>query len=286
MKRSRLLDTVTQLQVQGITTCVLSPHPVLNLHISSSSIFDSILAEFPGVTQLCSYDRPAKHTVTHYIVTTGPLLVLVVFLQSGFALPRMSLNTCFNWESSDPPQAAGHLLFTWSPRRLQAIGAPVEITVHLTMSLLRTGIPFHTSRISPFPYMVLLSSANWTWCEPTTRFPWSWRTFQRQPLSLLLASLSFCACPLDSATQHKLSNGSLTKSCSDCPSVTLIWMMCSLPVLHQKSISTIFALSLHNSRSMESAYTQQSAFSVKSNWSSWATAWTRLGSSHWKARYR
>ena len=51
---------------------MLSPHPVLNLHISSSSIFDSILAEFPGVTQLCSYDRPAKHTVTHHIVTTGP----------------------------------------------------------------------------------------------------------------------------------------------------------------------------------------------------------------------
>ena len=72
MKCSCLLDAVTQLHVQGITTCTPSPHPVLNLHSASPSVYDSILSEFPDVTQLCSYDRPPKHTVTHHIVTTGP----------------------------------------------------------------------------------------------------------------------------------------------------------------------------------------------------------------------
>ena len=72
MKRSCLLDAVTQLHVQGITTCTPSPHPVLNLHSASPSVYDSILSEFPGVTQLCSYDCPPKHTGTHHIVTTGP----------------------------------------------------------------------------------------------------------------------------------------------------------------------------------------------------------------------
>lgn len=71
MKRSRHLDTITQLHVQGITTRMSSPHPVPNLH-HSSSVYDSILAEFPGFIQPCSYDHPAKHTVTHHIVTTGP----------------------------------------------------------------------------------------------------------------------------------------------------------------------------------------------------------------------
>ena len=49
MKYTRLLDTITQLHVQGITTHTLSPHPVLHFH-SPSSVYNAILAEFPAVT--------------------------------------------------------------------------------------------------------------------------------------------------------------------------------------------------------------------------------------------
>ena len=71
MKHTRLLDTTTQLHVQGITMHTLSPHPVLHLR-KPASVYNATLAEFPTVTQPWCYDQPVRHSVTHHITTTGP----------------------------------------------------------------------------------------------------------------------------------------------------------------------------------------------------------------------
>ena len=68
--RNRLLDTLTQLQVQGIVSHDPSPHPTFKP--TPKTEHEAILSEFPAVTQPCYTDRPVKHDVTHHITTTGP----------------------------------------------------------------------------------------------------------------------------------------------------------------------------------------------------------------------
>ena len=71
MRHRRLLDTRTQLSVQGVISSSPSPSPTL-LPKKPSNDFTAIMAEFPTITQPYSKDRPIKHDITHYINTTGP----------------------------------------------------------------------------------------------------------------------------------------------------------------------------------------------------------------------
>lgn len=71
MRRNRLSDALTHLQVQGIVSHALSPSLTF-LAREPKSDFDAILSEFPAVTQPCSIEQPIKHDVTHHITTTGP----------------------------------------------------------------------------------------------------------------------------------------------------------------------------------------------------------------------
>ena len=71
IRKSRLLDTLTQLQVHGLSTQTASA--CLSLpSLDSQDPYSAVLAEFPGILRPRTKERPCQHTVTHHIRTTGP----------------------------------------------------------------------------------------------------------------------------------------------------------------------------------------------------------------------
>ena len=71
LNHKRLVDGLTQLKVQGISTLAYSPSPTL-LPKQSTTEFDAILSAYPDIVQPCNTDFPVKHQVTHHINTVGP----------------------------------------------------------------------------------------------------------------------------------------------------------------------------------------------------------------------
>lgn len=71
LRLCRLLDSTTNLSVQGITTTA-PPLRLLQAHTQVSTPWSTILQEFPELFQPPSPDRPILHKVTHHIVTKGP----------------------------------------------------------------------------------------------------------------------------------------------------------------------------------------------------------------------
>ena len=76
MKHSRLVDAITQLQVQGLSSQVSSPSPAV-YHPQSTNTFTTIVAEYPAVFQPYLHSQNVEHNITHHIQTTGPPLVLI-----------------------------------------------------------------------------------------------------------------------------------------------------------------------------------------------------------------
>ena len=71
IRKSRLLDTLTQLQVHGLSTQTASA--CLSLpSLDSQDPYSAVLAEFPGILRPRTKEQPCQHTVTHHIRTTGP----------------------------------------------------------------------------------------------------------------------------------------------------------------------------------------------------------------------
>ena len=72
MKHSRLVDAITQLQVQGLYSQVSSsPSPAL-YHPQSTNTFMTIVTEYPAVFQPHLHSQNVEHDITHHIRTTGP----------------------------------------------------------------------------------------------------------------------------------------------------------------------------------------------------------------------
>ena len=71
VKRNKLLDSLTQLEIQGVTAQASSPSPTIGPQ-QHGNAYEAILAEFPTLTQPCYHDLPVKHGVTHHITTKGP----------------------------------------------------------------------------------------------------------------------------------------------------------------------------------------------------------------------
>ena len=71
VRQSLLLDTVTQLQIHGISTQTISASPSLP-SLDSQDPYAAVLAEFPGILRPRPKEQPVRHTVTHHICTTGP----------------------------------------------------------------------------------------------------------------------------------------------------------------------------------------------------------------------
>ena len=71
IKHSHLIDTKTQLRVQGMVSQTTSPSPSF-LPLQPTNIFTSIIAKYPAVFQPHFNIQPAVHDVTHHIRTSGP----------------------------------------------------------------------------------------------------------------------------------------------------------------------------------------------------------------------
>ena len=71
MKHMRLVDALTQLRIQGITSMATTLSPSLCPRTPTNE-FEAILSDFPLLTQPQPVDQAPKHTVTHHIETTGP----------------------------------------------------------------------------------------------------------------------------------------------------------------------------------------------------------------------
>ena len=71
MKHSHLVDTQTQLSIHGITSSGSTSSPSL-LPRTPANQFESLLIDFPLLTQPQPTNAPPKHDVTHHIKTTGP----------------------------------------------------------------------------------------------------------------------------------------------------------------------------------------------------------------------
>ena len=73
MRHRTLIDSTTNLHVNGLSTDQPSPSPnICHIEQDSSNPYLSLLTEFPALTQACAADRPIKHNVFHHIETTGP----------------------------------------------------------------------------------------------------------------------------------------------------------------------------------------------------------------------
>ena len=71
VRRSRLVDTLTQIQVHGISTETVSVSPALPC-LNREDPCAAVLAEFPNILRLRATTLPLQHSVTHHICTTGP----------------------------------------------------------------------------------------------------------------------------------------------------------------------------------------------------------------------
>ena len=132
MQHARLMDTTTSLQAAGTISHIVSPSPSLPQH--GNTEYDTILAEFPSVTRLCTSPRPVLHDVTHHIRITGPPIHAQArrlapdrlriarhefehMMEQGIIQPSDS-----QWSSLNHLTASGHHLYIWFQRRLQEIG--------------------------------------------------------------------------------------------------------------------------------------------------------------------
>ena len=70
MKQRRLIDTATQLHIQGILSPEHSPSPCI-LPKSNNNPYLNLLTNFPSLTNVSSPNTTVKHNITHHIDTTG-----------------------------------------------------------------------------------------------------------------------------------------------------------------------------------------------------------------------
>ena len=71
MKHSCLVDAITQLRVQEISSKVSSPSPTV-YHPQLTNTFTAIMREYPTVLQPQFCSQTINHGITHNIQTTGP----------------------------------------------------------------------------------------------------------------------------------------------------------------------------------------------------------------------
>ena len=71
MAHCHLVDALTQLTIQGISSTASTPSPSL-LPRPPQNEFAALLSDFPTLTQLQPTTDPPKHNTTHHIKTTGP----------------------------------------------------------------------------------------------------------------------------------------------------------------------------------------------------------------------
>ena len=95
MKNKRLLDTVTQLNVQGITTHG-QPLSLIWQTIEAKNSFEAVLQYFPSIIKLSNSDHQLNHNITHRIITTSQSVHACTRRLAPLKLFNKSSNTCYN----------------------------------------------------------------------------------------------------------------------------------------------------------------------------------------------
>ena len=138
MRNKHLIDSVTQLQVQGLSLC--KPPDVTQLRTYQPTFhneFNALLRQFPEVTQPSTSDTPVKHNTFHHIFTTGPPVVHVLedYLLRSSRLLKLSLITCYSLELSGLHPVTGLHHYTWSLKSPLMTGDHVETIASLIVIL-------------------------------------------------------------------------------------------------------------------------------------------------------
>ena len=71
IRNRRLIDTTTNLTINGIKSSHPSPRPMYCLPEVATS-YQNLLAKFPDITRASYKDTAVKHNITHHITTRGP----------------------------------------------------------------------------------------------------------------------------------------------------------------------------------------------------------------------
>ncbi|XP_064485982.1 uncharacterized protein LOC135398507 [Ornithodoros turicata] len=71
MSRRRLIDTTTNLSVQGAVVSTHTIGPTLR-RPPPQTPYEAVLQDFPALTQPPNWKLPVQHDVVHHVVTTGP----------------------------------------------------------------------------------------------------------------------------------------------------------------------------------------------------------------------
>ena len=114
---NRLVDNITQLQVQGVAVQDVSSNPTLLVYKHSTTVFETILLDYPDIVRPCTTEQPVKHNVTHYVYPYPQCTsTLNVSRQQSNIL-----NSCSNRGSSDHHPVAGNQHYTWSLSKVEML---------------------------------------------------------------------------------------------------------------------------------------------------------------------
>ena len=174
VRQSLLLDTVTQLQVHGISTQTISASPSLP-SLDSQDPYAAVLAEFPGILPLIPRSSPFDTQSHTTFAPRDPQFPPnhVACPQIACASRSKSSTICWTWASFNRRQVAGPPHYTWSRRSPKVTGALVVITELSTESQNPTAILFPTFRTSLHPFMELQCFPRLTSCIRSTKSLWN-----------------------------------------------------------------------------------------------------------------
>ena len=108
MQQRQLIDSQTQLHIQGVISTTPSPSPSI-CPKDTNNPYLTLLSEFPALTQVCSLDTPIKHDVTHCPAT------------DHFRAAKQEFDS--SSASYDPPPVPSLHSYTWSPRKMLGLAS-------------------------------------------------------------------------------------------------------------------------------------------------------------------
>ena len=143
MSHNRLLDSLTQLKVQGIVTQESSPSPTLP-NAQSTNEFTAISSNFPDVTKPHYRNHPMKHDITHHVTTTGPPSQCTSMMPSSRKaqdIARQEFEHMLQEGIIQPSSSSWSSPLHMVRKKIQGIGILAVIIVHSTMSLCQIDTP-------------------------------------------------------------------------------------------------------------------------------------------------